>query len=119
MHPYKRSIRVADLLKEEIADIVLHKLKDPRVGFITITDVRVTDDLRFARVYVTVLNKTEEETTIAILNAAKGFFRTELSKRLRMKVLPKVEFFKDEAIEYGSRIDELLNRIRQEEEEDR
>lgn len=115
MHPYKRSVRVADLLKEEIADIVLHKLKDPRVGFITVTHVKVTDDLKFARVYVTVLDKAQEETTIAVLNAAKGFFRTELSKRVKMKVLPKLEFFKDESMEYGSRIDELLRRIKEEE----
>jgi len=114
MHPYKRSVRVADLLKEEIADIALHKLKDPRVGFITITHVKVTDDLKFARVYVTVLDKTKEETTIAVLNAAKGFFRTQLAKRLRMKVLPKVEFYKDETIEYGSKIDEILKKLQEE-----
>ncbi|RME69194.1 MAG: 30S ribosome-binding factor RbfA [Nitrospirae bacterium] len=115
MHPYKRSVRVADLLKEEIADIILHKLKDPRVGFITVTHVKVTDDLKFARVYVTVFDKAQEDTTIAVLNAAKGFFRTELSKRVRMKVLPRLEFFKDESMEYGLKIDELLRKIKEEE----
>ncbi|NOZ25207.1 MAG: 30S ribosome-binding factor RbfA [Nitrospirae bacterium] len=116
MLPYKRSKRVGDLLREEIADIVMRRVKDPRLGFLTVTSVEVTDDLKIARVYVSVLKKADTESTLSILSSARGFIRSELRKRVRMKVLPALEFRVDESIEYGARIDELLNRIRREEE---
>lgn len=112
MLPYKRSQRVGDLLKEEIADIVIHRLKDPRIGFITITEVDVTDDIKIARVYVSILKDEEKKTTIEILNSAKSFIRSELSKRLRMKFIPSIEFRLDTSIEYGTKIDKLLKEIR-------
>ncbi len=114
MLPYKRSERVSDLLREEIAEIVMHRVKDPRVGFVTITAVKVSDDLRIAKIYLTVLNKEEESETLVALNSAKGFIRSELAKRLRIKVLPKLEFYRDDSIEYGMKIDELLKKIREE-----
>jgi len=113
MLPYKRSERVGDLLKEEIAEIVMRKVKDPRIGFLTITSVKVTDDLRIARIYITVLNKEEEEKTLKGLDSAKGFIRSELAKRLRIKILPKLEFYKDDTLEYGTRIDEILKKIKE------
>jgi ribosome-binding factor A len=112
MLPYKRSQRVGDLLREEIADIVIHRLKDPRIGFITITEVDVTDDIKIARVYVSILKDEEKKTTIEILNSAKSFIRSELSKRLRMKFIPSIEFRLDTSIEYGTRIDKLLREIK-------
>jgi ribosome-binding factor A len=112
MLPYKRSQRVRDLLREEIADIIIHKLKDPRIGFITVTGVDVTDDLKIAVAYISVLKEEEKKFTLEILNAAKSFIRSELSKRVRMKTVPSLEFKQDASIEYGSRIDELLDEIR-------
>ncbi|MDI6890744.1 MAG: 30S ribosome-binding factor RbfA [Thermodesulfovibrionales bacterium] len=111
MLPYKRSQRVRDLLREEIADIVIHRLKDPRIGFITVTGVDVTDDIKIARVYVSILKDEERKTTLEILNSAKSFMRSELSKRLRMKFIPSIEFRLDTSIEYGNRIDKLLREI--------
>jgi len=111
MLPYKRSKRVADLLKEEISEIIMRRLKDPRLGFLTVTDVSVTDDLRLARVYVSILKEEEKKQTLEILQAGKGFIRSELSKRLRMKVTPDLEFRFDTSIEYGSRIEKLLKEI--------
>ncbi len=112
MLPYKRSKRVGDLLREEIADIVIYKLKDPRIGFITVTGVDVTDDIKNARVYVSILKDEDKETTLEILNSAKSFIRSELSKRLRMKFIPSIEFRLDVSIDYGNRIDKLLSEIK-------
>jgi ribosome-binding factor A len=111
MLPYKRSQRVSDLLREEIADIIMYKLKDPRIGFITVTGVEVTSDLKIATVYVSILKEEEKKPTLDILQAAKSFIRSELSKRLRMKYIPTVDFKLDSSIEYGSRIDTLLKEI--------
>ncbi|MBM4137306.1 MAG: 30S ribosome-binding factor RbfA [Nitrospira sp.] len=112
MLPYKRSKRVGDLLREEIADIVFHRLKDPRIGFITITGVDVTDDIKFARVYLSIFKDEDKDTTLEILNSATSFIRSELSKRLRMKFIPNIEFRIDTSIEYGIRIDKLLDEIK-------
>ncbi|MFZ5907548.1 MAG: 30S ribosome-binding factor RbfA [Nitrospirota bacterium] len=111
MLPYKRSQRVSDLLREEIADIIMYKLKDPRVGFITVTGVEVTSDLKMATVYVSVLKEEEKKPTLDILQSARSFIRSELSKRLRMKFIPTVDFRLDSSIEYGSRIEKLLKEI--------
>jgi ribosome-binding factor A len=97
MLPYKRSKRVSDLLR-----------KDPRIGFVTVTGVDVTDDIKIARVYVSILKDDERKTTIDILNSAKSFIRSELSKRLRMKFIPSIEFRLDTSIEYGNKIERLL-----------
>jgi ribosome-binding factor A len=112
MLPYKRSKRVGDLLREEIADIIIYKLKDPRIGFVTVTGVDVTDDLKMAFVYISILKEEEKKTTLEILNFAKSFIRSELSKRLRMKFIPTIEFRLDFSIEYGNRIEGLLNELR-------
>lgn len=112
MLPYKRSKRVGDLLREEIADIIMYKLKDPRIGFVTVTGVDVTDDIKMAFVYISILKEEEKKTTLEILNSAKSFIRSELSKRLRMKFIPTIEFRLDSSIEYGNRIENLLNDIR-------
>ena len=111
MLPYKRSQRVSDLLREEIADLVIHRLKDPRIGFVTITGVYVTDDIKIAKVYVSVLKDEDKKTTLDILNSAKSFIRSELSKKLRMKSIPTIEFRLDASIEYGSKIEKLLKEI--------
>jgi ribosome-binding factor A len=116
MLPYKRSQRVSDLLREEISDIIFHKMKDPRLGFITVTGVDVTDDLKMSVVYVSVLKEAEKKPTLEILNAAKSFIRSELSKRLRMKFIPSVEFRSDPSIEYGTKIDKLLDEIKKKDE---
>lgn len=116
MLPYKRSQRVSDLLREEIADIIIFRLKDPRIGFLTVTGVDVTDDLKIAVVYVSILREEEKQSTIDILNAAKSFIRAELSKRLKMKFIPTVDFRLDASIEYGNRIEQLLGEIKKKDE---
>jgi ribosome-binding factor A len=116
MLPYKRSQRVSDLLREEIAEIIFFKLKDPRVGFLTVTGVDITDDLKIATVYISVLKEEEKKSTLEILQAAKSFIRSELSKRLKMKFIPSIDFRLDTSIEYGNRIEQLLQEIKEKDE---
>jgi ribosome-binding factor A len=116
MLPYKRSQRVSDLLREEIADIIFFKLKDPRIGFLTVTGVDVTDDLKIAVVHVSILKDEEKQLTLDILQSARSFIRSELSKRLKMKFIPNIDFRLDTSAEYGSRIEELLSKIKNKDE---
>lgn len=113
MHPYKRSQRLSILLREEVADIVLHKLKDPRIGFITVTDVELSADLRIAKVFISVLKEQDRELTLQILNDAKGFVRNEIAKRLRIKIIPTFEFVYDDSIDRGFKIDKILKEIKE------
>jgi ribosome-binding factor A len=117
MLPYKRSERVADLVREEVADLIMYKLKDPRIGFVTVTGVEMTADLKLARVFVSVMKEEEREVTLDILNSSKNFIRSNLSKRLRMKFIPAIEFRLDTSIEYGFKIDRLLKEIREKDED--
>ena len=117
MLPYKRSQRVGDLIREEVADIIMYRLKDPRIGFVTVTGVDLSPDMKNARVYVSVLKAEDRELTLEILNSSKSFVRSLLSKRLRMKFIPSVEFRFDTSIEYGYKIDKLLKEIKDRDED--
>ena len=117
MLPYKRSQRVGDLIREEVADIIMYRLKDPRIGFVTVTGAEMTADLKLARVFVSVLKEEERDLTLEILNSSKNFIRTALSKRLRMKFIPEIEFRLDTSIEYGIKIDKLLKEIKEHDED--
>ncbi|MBI5026756.1 MAG: 30S ribosome-binding factor RbfA [Nitrospirae bacterium] len=116
MHPYKRSARVGDLIREEIADIIMHKLKDPRIGFITVTGADVSDDLRYAKVYVSILEDAKREETLKILISSAKFIRGELGRRIRMKILPELIFKLDKSIEYGAKIDRIIREIKERDE---
>jgi ribosome-binding factor A len=108
---YKRSVRVGDLMRQEIADILIHKIKDPRIGFVTITGVEVSDDLRHAKVFVSIYKEEERETTLKIIEAAKGFIRRELGKRMSLRFIPELIFRIDKSIEYGAKIDQILKEL--------
>lgn len=113
MHPYKRSQRLGILLREEIADIIMRRIKDPRLGFITVTDVELSEDLKIAKVFISVLREEDKKVTLEILNSAKGLIRSEVSKRVRVKFIPTLEFMIDKSIEHGDKIDRLLKEIRE------
>lgn len=115
MLPYKRSQRVAHLLKEEIADIIMNRVNDPRIGFVSVTDVEVTEDLKIARVFVSILKEEERETGMEALNQARSFIRSELGGRVRMRFIPALEFRLDTSLDYASKIEGLLKKIREEE----
>ncbi len=108
--------RVNKSLREAIADEITH-LKDPGLGFLTITAVDTTPDLRTARVYYSVLGDGEQaEATAHALERAKPHVRSEVGKRVRLKYLPDLKFESDRSIEYGARIEQLLAQIHEQEE---
>ena len=102
-----RAERVGEQMKKEIMDIVNNK--DPRVGFITITDVDLTNDLSQAKVYLTVLGSEKEvNDTFKALDKAKGFIKSELGSRMRLRIVPELFFEYDESIEYGNKIEKMI-----------
>lgn len=104
-----RAAKVADRIKEVIAQRLEKGLRDPRVGFVTITDVRVTGDLQHASVFYTVYGTEEERTeTAAGLKAATGMFRTEVGKNLNTRLTPSLEFIADAIPENAASIEQLL-----------
>ncbi len=116
---FKRADRVADLIKQEIAHILRREAGDPRIANLTVTDVKLSDDLRSARVYVVELGKDRLSDEVARgLERAKGFLKRELGKRLKLRFTPELSFFYDPSFEYGSRIDRLLKDIHRDEPND-
>ncbi|MEK4522549.1 30S ribosome-binding factor RbfA [Psychrobacillus sp. FSL W7-1457] len=107
-----RANRVAEQMKKELGEIIGRKLKDPRIGFVTVTDVAVTGDLQQATIYITVLDGDRNDTLRA-LEKAKGFIRSEIGQRIRLRVTPELLFEFDESAAYGNRIDNLLRQINQ------
>ncbi|MFN2454267.1 MAG: 30S ribosome-binding factor RbfA [Pyrinomonadaceae bacterium] len=108
----RRPERVADMLRGEVAQIVGYELDDPRVTMVTVTDVRVSDNLRNARVFVTVLGSEEEaaEALVALRHAAH-YVRRQLGAALGLRHTPEIHFVRDTAEERGSRVDELLEQL--------
>lgn len=110
---YKRTDRVGDLIKKEIASMLLHgDIKDPRIGLVTLTHVRLSPDFRNATVYFSIIG-TEKEKAKSLdgLNSATGFVRRRLAKSLRLKRIPTVAFEFDDSIEYSSHIAEVLKDV--------
>ncbi len=111
-----RTSRVAEQMKKELGEIVNHKLKDPRIGFVTITDVELTNDLLQATVYISVLgHEAEKNRTLEGLQKATGFIRSEIGKRIRLRKVPEITFALDEAQEYGNRIEMILKKLKEDE----
>ena len=107
---YKRADRVADQIRMEVADILMRKIKDPRVQSVTVTGVELTADLRIAHVFVTTMETEQaERDTFAGLSKASGFVRAELGRRLTLRYLPEVIFKKDVSGQRGDRIMRLLD----------
>ena len=114
----KRSDKVADLIQKEISEMLLRGLKDPRIGFVTITKVTVSEDCRMAKIYFSVTGSPEDrERSTEGLNSAKGYVRKELGRRIRMKYTPDISFQFDPSIEYAIHIGEVIEQIRKEREE--
>src|SRR3990172_5930233 len=108
----KRLSRVGGAIHEELSVMLLRDLKDPRIGFVTITGVVMSPDLRQAKVYFSRIGTdVEREESLEGLRAAAGYMRRELGHRLALKFAPELRFFYDESLEKGSRIDRLLEEI--------
>jgi ribosome-binding factor A len=110
-----RPERVAQRMRREVADILATRMRDPRVGpGVSVTDVEVTQDLSFARVFVTVhAEGKEREQTLLALERAAGFVRRELAQRMELREVPEIRFALDTSIDTGARVDELLRKLEQ------
>src|SRR5215213_7864921 len=108
----RRTRQVGDLLREELTDIIRTEVKDPRIGFFSITQVEVPPDLRSARVFVSVLGTDEERvSTLAALRSAAKFIRYHLKPRLHMRQIPELEFRDDRSMEYAEQIARTLRTV--------
>ncbi len=105
--------RVGETLKEEIGVIIEGELGDPRIALCTVTEIALAPDGKSARVYIEVAgDEREQEQTVKAINAAKGYIKRELLIRLGVRHVPELNFLLDKSQEYGSRIDDLLGRIK-------
>ena len=108
----KRLDRVNQLIREEISTLLQRELKDPRLGFVTVTDVETTKDLRTAKVFVSVLGgDTQWAASLAALESARGFIRNWLRQNLDLRVTPALEFRADRSMEHAAHIQALLKRL--------
>jgi ribosome-binding factor A len=113
-----RNIRLAEQIREEVGEILAREVRDPGVGFLTLTRVRVTDDLQLARVYYTTLgDPVERKKTARALERALPFIRRSLGQRLRLRRVPEVAFSFDESVGHQARVEELLQEIQREDAE--
>jgi ribosome-binding factor A len=112
---YKRADRVASVIHEKIGALLIRGLKDPALGFITITKVQVTDDVRHAKIYYSVYgDKERKEQSAAALERAKGFIRTEIGGVLNLRFVPAISFHFDDSTEYADHIEQLIKKIHDE-----
>jgi ribosome-binding factor A len=110
----KRSVRVGDQILKEIADLLIRKIKDPRVKGVTLTGIQLSEDLRHAKVYFSVLgNKGDIKKNQAGLDSAKGYIKREIGLRLHLRYIPDILFKHDSALEIGEQMEKLFQKIRQ------
>jgi len=104
--------KVQEMIKQEVSNIILNDLKDPRVKFTTVTDVELTGDLRSAKIYVSFYgDKEEKEQSLLGLQKSLGFIRTEIARRIRLRFAPELSFCVDTSLDYNEHIQKLLAKI--------
>lgn len=115
-----RSHRLSEELKREISKMILEEIKDPRIkAMVSITDIEVTKDLRYAKVYVSIYGGEEEKReTFEGLKSAAGYIRHEIGRRIKMRYTPEIIFELDHSIEYGAKISEILKELNKQEGDD-
>ncbi|SMO53885.1 30S ribosome-binding factor RbfA [Melghirimyces algeriensis] len=107
-----RASRVGEQVKKELSYILQHEMKDPRIGFVTVTAVDMSGDLQQAKVYISVLGEEEQKKqTLEGLDKAKGFLRTEIGRRVQLRHTPELTFKFDQSIEHGQHISRLLEEV--------
>lgn len=115
-----RQRRVAELIKAEVSHILQHEVSDPRIGFVTVTDVEVTPDLREARVYISVLGDPDRaKESLAGLQSAAKYIRGLLGRRVDLRVVPQLSFSLDRSLERGARVLELLHGLEAEQKQNK
>lgn len=107
-----RMNRINEELKREISNIINYDLHDPNLtGLISITKVLTTPDLRYSRAYVSIINSKSIKEDLAILKKSSGYIRSEIAKKINLRITPEIIFILDESLEYGSRIDSIIKEI--------
>jgi len=109
-----RVSRVGEQIKKELSEIIQREIKDPRIGFVTITTVEMSGDLQMAKVYVSVMgSENEKQQTLAALEKAKGYMRSEIGKRIRLRYTPELIFVMDQSLEHSEHINKLLKDVKE------
>ena len=104
--------KLQELIKQEMSKMLLTDLKDPRIGFVTVTDVEMTGDLREAKIYVSIMGGEEQvKSSLEGLNSALGFVRREIGQRVRLRFTPEISFALDTSLDYGDHIQKLLLQV--------
>ena len=104
--------RIDEELKKEISNIINYELNNPKItGLISITSVRITPDLKYAKVYVSILNSKNIKETFANIKKSAGYIRTEIADRINLRITPELVFVLDDSMEYGAKIDKILKDI--------
>ena len=104
--------RIDEEMKKEVSHIITYDLKDPNItGLISVTKVKVSGDLKYAKVYVSMINAKDNKQVLATLKKSSGFVRTELAKRMNLRLTPEIIFIFDDSIEYGAKIDTILKEV--------
>jgi ribosome-binding factor A len=107
---FSRSQRMAEQLRRDLAELVNEELKDPRMGFLSFTAVKLSRDLSDAVIYCSVMEADKKDETLETLNRAAGFLRTKLSKIIRARTVPSLKFVNDDSIERGSAMEDLIRK---------
>lgn len=109
----KRQEQVGDEIKQIVSVLLQREMKDPRIGFVTVTNVQVTQDLKYARIFVSVLGAPDEQkATMDALTSGRGFIRREIASRMSIRAVPEIQFRLDRGAEYSDEINRLLNDLK-------
>ena len=113
MKPSRRPQRLALQIQHEVSLLISRNMKDRRIGFVTVTGVRLSPDLRHAKIYISEMggSESDKQETLDILNRANGWVRRELGQKIRVKFLPEIVFLTDQSQDYGEKIDRLIDEI--------
>ena len=115
----KRAVRVGDKIKREIALLILERVQDPRVGGVTVTDIRLSDDLKAARVYYSVMgDRARVERAQAGLDSARSFMKRQIGSRMKLRYVPEITFVHDPSLETGSQMEAVFRKLRDSESND-
>jgi ribosome-binding factor A len=110
--------KLEHLIKEEVSMIFLYKLQDPSLGLLTVTNVRLSPDLKIAKIYISVFEKEKRESVLEKIRDKTGFIRTELAHRIRIKFIPELKFFIDDTLDYVEKIEGLIKKIHENDNEE-
>ncbi len=115
MANHLRIEKLQELIKQEVSKMLLYDIKDPRIGFVTVTEVEMTGDLREATIYVSIMGNDEQiKSSMEGLNSALGFIRREIGKRIRLRFTPEISFAPDKSLDYSEHIQKILLQIEKE-----